>query len=164
MNIQIVTDSCAQFTQPYFLQQHPVTVVPNKISIAGKSYREGVDLSAEEALKLIVHQPYAPVITSPTEAQFVEVYSLLSRNCDAIISIHPSRELFPSWQNAMAAARQLSGHCPIAVIDSQTMCVGQGMLVKIALKATTQEHLLDDMVRIVRGAVERIYSIYYVEW
>jgi DegV family protein with EDD domain len=163
MNVQVVTDSCAHFTTPYFLQQYPVTVVSNKISIAGKSYREGVDLSAEDALKLIAHQPYAPLVTPPTEAQYVEAYTRLARNCDAIISIHASREIFPSWHNAMAAARQLAGHCPIAVIDSQTMCAGQAMLVRVALKAIEQHTNLDDMVRMVRGAVERIYSVYYVE-
>ncbi len=94
------------------MQQHPITVVPNKISIAGKTYREGVDLSAEDALKLIAHQPYAPLITVPSEAQYTEVYTRLARSCDAIISIHASWELLPSWENAMAAARLLSGHCP----------------------------------------------------
>jgi DegV family protein with EDD domain len=163
MNVQVLTDSCAHFTTPYFLQQYPVTVVPNKISIGGKSYREGVDLTAEEALKLIAQQSYAPLVSSPTEAQYVEAYNRLARNCDAIISIHASREIFPSWHNAMAAARQLAGHVPIAVIDSQTMCAGQGMLVKAALKAIERESNLDDMVRAVRGAVERIYSVYYVE-
>jgi DegV family protein with EDD domain len=163
MNVQIITDSCAHFTTPYFLQQHPVTVLPNRISIAGKSYREGVDLTAEEALKLIAHQQYAPLVTSPTEAQYVEAYSRLARNSDSIISIHASRELFPSWENAMSAARRFAGHVPIAVIDSQTLDAGQGMLVKAAIRAVEQESTFDDMVRAVRGAVERIYSIYYVE-
>jgi DegV family protein with EDD domain len=162
-NIQIVTDSSAHITTPHFLSQYPITVVPNKISIAGKNYREGVDLTAEEALRLIAHQPYAPLVTSPTEAEYVEVYTRLARSCDAIISIHASREMYASWHNAMAAARQLAGHCPIAVIDSQTLCAGQGMLVKAAAKAIEREKTLDDMVRVVRGAVERIYSVYYVE-
>jgi DegV family protein with EDD domain len=163
MNVQIVSDSCAHFTTPGFLSQHPVAVVPNKISIAGKSYREGVDLSADEALKLIAYQPYAPLVTAPSEADYVDAYSRLSRTCDAIISIHASREMFPSYDNALAASRQFAGHCPIAVIDSRTMCAGQGMLVKVALKAVERESNLDEMVRQVRGAVERIYVVYYVE-
>ena len=105
MNVHIVTDSSAHFTTPHFLQQYPVTVVPNRISIDGKSYREGIDLTAEEALKLIATQPYAPLVSSPTEAQYVEVYNRLARSCDAIISIHASREIYPSWANAMGAAR-----------------------------------------------------------
>lgn len=162
-SIQIVTDSAANFVSQHFLQQHPVTVVPNKISIAGRSYREGIDLSAEEALRLLVHQPYAPLVISPGETEFAEVYNRLARTCDAIISIHPSREILPSWANAMKAARQVAGHCQIVVIDSQSLCAGQGMLVKVAAKAVERESSVDDIVRVVRGAVERIYTVYYVE-
>lgn len=161
--VHIVTDSCANFATPHFLQQHPVTVVPNKISIAGKSYREGVDLSAEEAMRLLAHQPFAPLIVSPGENDYVEVYNRLAQTCDAIISIHPSREIFPSWANATKAARQLAGRCQIIVIDSQSICAGQGMLVKAAAKAIERESSVDDIVRAVRGAIERIYVIYYVE-
>lgn len=162
-NVHIVTDSGAHFTTPHFLHQQPITVVPNKISIAGKTYREGIDLTPDEALRLIAYQPYAPLVTPPSEAEYTEVYDRLSRSYDAIISIHTSREILSSYDNAVNAARQFSGHCPIAVIDSQAICAAQGMLVKVALKAIEHEATLDDMVRVVRGAIERIYSIYYVE-
>lgn len=163
-NIQIVTDSFAHFTTPHFLHQYPtVTVVPNKISIAGKTYREGVDLPIEEALRLISYQPYAPLVNPPTEAEYAEVYNRVSRNCDAIISIHASREMFPSYDQALSASRQFASHCPIAVIDSQTLCAGQGLLVKLAAKAIDRAKSFDDLVKTVRGGVERIYSIYYVE-
>jgi len=163
-NIQIVTDSCAHFATPHFLHQYPmVTVVPNKINVAGKSYREGIDLTPEEGLRLIATQPYAPIVYSPTVAEFSEVYSKLSRHCDGIISIHASREIYSSYENGLTAARPFAGNCPIAVIDSQNLCAGQGMLVKAALKAIQQQPTLDDMVRAIRGAVERIYSVYYAE-
>ncbi len=164
MNVQIITDSGAHFVTPHFVQQHPmVTVVPNRISMAGKSYRESVDLTPEEAIRLIAHQVYAPIVTPPSESDFLEAYTRAAHSSDAIISIHTSREMSTSWQNGMAAARQVAGHCPVAVIDSQTFCAGQGMLVKAAIKAIQQQSTFDDMVRVVRGAVERIYSVYYVE-
>jgi DegV family protein with EDD domain len=161
--IHIVTDSCVNIPTPHFLQQYPVTIVPNKITIAGKVYREGIDLPAEEGMRLIAHQPYAPLVTSPSEADFVEVYRRLVRTSDAIISIHPSQDLFASWANATAAARQFAGGCPIAVIDSRTVCGGLGMLVKTAARAVEQNTTFEETVRRVRGAVERLYSIYYVE-
>lgn len=163
-NIQIITDSCAHFTTPHFHHQYPmVTVVANKISIAGKTYREGIDLTTEEAMRLMTYQPYAPVVTPPSESDYVEAYARLSRQCDGIISIHASREIYPSYDNALVASRQFSGHCSIAVIDSQTICAGQGMVVKLAARAADRGKSFDDIVRVVRGASERIYSIYYVE-
>lgn len=162
-NIHIVTDSGAHFTNPHFIQQQPVTIVPNKISISGKTYSEGVDLDTETGLRLIAHQPYAPVVYSPTKTDFIEVYNRLARTNDAIISIHPSREIYSSWENARAAARQLAGHCQIEVIDSQNLSAGQAMLIRLALRLIEQQQTVDDIVRLVRGAVDRLYSMYYVE-
>lgn len=162
-HVQIVTDSCAHFTNPHFVQQNPVTVVPNKITIAGTTYREGVDLSAEDALRLLAQSPQAPLIESPTEAEFLEAYTRLARNSEAIVSIHASRDMLPSWARARRAAQQIAGQCPIAVIDSQTISAAQGMLVRVAARAIEEHDNLDDIVRAIRGAVERIYSVYYVE-
>lgn len=161
--IHIVTDSCAHFANPHFVQQNPVTVVPNKIEIGGKVYREGVDLSAEEALTLISRQQTAPKVTAPTVAEYAEVYTRLGHHYDAIISIHASREIYPSWNNARIAAQPLMGHSEIIVIDSQMLCVAQGMLVRAAVRTLQQEDKLEDIVRQVRGAIDRIYVMYCVE-
>jgi len=162
-NVTIVTDSCARFTHPQITQQYPITVVPNKIVIAGKTFREGVDISADDALQLIANQPKPPTVIPPTVAEYAEVYTRLARSASAIVSIHASREIFASWQNARNAAQQLAGRCEIAVIDSQTLCAAQGMLVRLAARTIPHENNLDDVIRIVRGAVERVYSVYYVE-
>ncbi|MEP7292577.1 MAG: DegV family protein [Chloroflexota bacterium] len=157
-NIQIVTDSCAHGQIPA-----NVTVVPNTITVQGKSYREGVDLSAEEALRMFNHQPYAPLIRVPTQEDYLAVYERLVRDADAILSIHASREILTSWQNARAAAQQVMGHCRIEVIDSRTISAGQGMLVRLAARSLAQGEPFDEIVRVLRGAIERIYSVYYVE-
>jgi DegV family protein with EDD domain len=162
-NVHIVTDSCAHFANSHFLQQYPVTVVPNRISIAGKTYRDGIDLTAEDALRMIRGQSYAPIVTSPSAADYTEIYNRLARNNQAIISIHASRELYSSWQNAKTAAKQFIGRVEIEVVDSQMVCAAQGMMVKVAAKAIPDCETMDEIVRKVRGAVDRCYSIYYVE-
>ena len=158
MNIHIVTDSCAHGQLP-----SNVTVVPNTITVQGKSYREGVDLSPEDALRLFSHQAYAPLIHVPTQAEYLEVYDRLANDYDAIISIHASREILTSWQNARAAQQQIMGRVNIELIDSKTISVGQGMLVRLAARSLAEGEPLDEVVRILRGAVDRIYSVYYVE-
>jgi DegV family protein with EDD domain len=158
MNIQIVTDSCAHGQLPA-----NITVVPNTLSLQGKTYREGVDLSPEEALKLFSRQPYAPLIHVPTQEEYLAIYERLARDADAILSIHASREILPSWQNARAAAKQMAGRCQIEVIDSRTISAGQGILVRLAAKSLEGGASFEETVRILRGAVERVYSVYYVE-
>jgi DegV family protein with EDD domain len=158
MNVHIVTDSSAHGPLPT-----SVTVIPHTISLGGKTYREGVDLSAEDALRLFSHQPYAPLIHVPTQAEYLEVYDRLAREYDAIISIHASREILTSWQNASAAAQGVMGRIQIEIIDSRTISVGQGMLVRLVARTLAEGASADEAVRVLRGAIERIYSVYYVE-
>lgn len=162
-NIYVVTDSSARFANSHYVQQHRVSVVPNKISIAGKDYREGIDLTPEEAIRLMANLSFAPKIVPATTTEYVEVYKRLARTADGIISIHASRELYSGWHNARAAARQLAGSCHIEVIDSHTICAAQAMLVRVAIDTIQSGAELDDVIKTVRGAIERIYSMYYVE-
>ncbi|MBZ0288499.1 MAG: DegV family EDD domain-containing protein, partial [Anaerolineae bacterium] len=91
------------------------------------------------------------------------VYTRLAADADAIVSIHPSRHLSASWENGRVAAEQISGHCEVFVIDSQSISAGQGMLVREASSAVGNDLSADEVVRRVRGTVERIYAIFYVE-
>lgn len=161
--IHIVTDSGARFSNPRLIKHYPVTILPNQIEIAGTRYKEDIDLSTEELLRLITTQKTPPKVIPPSESDYADLFSRLSYHYDAIISIHPSRELSDSWQHGRRAAQQISGKCEIAVVDSQSLCAGQGMLIRIAARAAQELDNVEDIIQTVRGAVERIYSVYYVE-
>jgi DegV family protein with EDD domain len=163
LQTHIVTDSSAHFAHPQLTSQYPVTVVPNVLHIAGEDYREGVDLTAEQALELIAHQITPPTITPPSVDDYVAVYTHLAHFNDAIVSIHTSRDISDSWKNARAAAQQLEDHVKIAVIDSRTIDAAQGMVVRAATRIIEETDDMDDIIKAVRGATERVYCIYYVE-
>ncbi len=155
--VHIVTDSSAQFVRP---MPANVTVCANTITIDGRSYREGIDLAGDEALRLIARQPYAPLVQPPSITDYADAYMRAARHADAIISLHPSRELSESWQNANIAAQQVAGASRIFVIDSRTLSAALGLLVEIAAQA---DAVPDEIVRMVRGAIERVYTVFYVE-
>ena len=162
-NIHIVTDSSADFANNHFVEQYAISVLPNRVAFDGSSYRSGIDLSAEEALRLIEAQRKLPRIIPHTQNEYFQVFSSLVRKVDAIISIHPSRYLSESWHNAEAAARELVGHIPIHVIDSGSISAGQAALVRVAAHGAQTAADIDTLVRKVRSAVDRIYSVFYVE-
>jgi DegV family protein with EDD domain len=162
-SIQVVTDSGAHFVNPFVVQQHPLTVLANTLRIEGKTYREGIDLHADETIRLIAREAVVPTVTSPSVAEYTQVFTRLAADTDAIISIHPSRQLYTSYDHAVAAAQQVSGHCEVEVIDSQSVSAGQAMLVRLALQAIAQGEPMEEVVRQVRGAVERVYMVFHVE-
>lgn len=173
--VHIVTDSCAHFVDADIAKQPALTVLPVQFEIGAARYHDGADFSNEEGLRLIDANPAMPRIIAPTVAEYTEVYVRLLADYDHVLSIHASSALFDCFKNARRAAQQV-GQQSITVIDSQTLCTAQGMLVKVALEAVGQpqtEHdkplpdektrSIDDLVRMVRGAVDRIYAVYYVE-
>lgn len=161
--LHIVTDSCALFAHGEEGQFDNLRIAPNTLHLLGEKYRENVDLHVNEAMQMMLQDIYASRIESPTVADFAQIYTQLAATSEGIISIHPSRKLFPSWENALMAARHIGGHCPIEVIDSQTISAGQAMLVDMAFKCSQQQMDFEDVVRKVRGAADRVYSVFCVD-
>ena len=161
--VHIVTDSGARFSNPHLVRHFPVTILPNTIEFAGRRYREDIDLATDEAFERIAKLEAPPKVTPPSEQEYAELFARLSHFYDAVVSIHPSRELSDSWRNGRLAAQQVSGSCEIAVIDSQSLCAGQGMLIRVAARAAKEEESAEDVIQTVRQAVNRIYSVYCVD-
>ncbi|MCY3782028.1 MAG: DegV family EDD domain-containing protein [Chloroflexi bacterium] len=161
--IQIVTDSGARFSNPRLVRHFPVTILPNIIEIGGRRFQEDIDINTEEAFQLISQLDAPPKVIPPSENDYAELFARLSHFCDAVISVHPSRELSDSWRNGRLAAQQVNGSCEIAVIDSQSLCAGQGMLIRVAARAAQEQETAEAVVHTVRQAVNRIYSVYCIE-
>ncbi len=161
--IQIVTDSGARLSNKRLVEHYPVTILPNIIEIGGVQYREGVDLGTEAAFDLMARHGKPPKIIPPSEQDYAELYARLAHICDAVISVHPSRELSESWGNGRLAAQRVNSGCEIAVIDSQSLCAGQGMLIRVAGRAAQELDTVEAVIHTVRQAVNRIYSVYCIE-
>lgn len=160
-NIRIVSDSFAHFSQPG--TPGDAVIVHNRITINGRTYREGVDLSAEDALRLLARHHTPPTLTPPSTAEYTDVLRALRNEAEAIIVLTASRAMFPSWANARAAAQSLTGACRIEVLDTGTLASAQGMLVRMALRSAETAESVDDLIRLLRGAFERVYAIYCID-
>ena len=161
-NIHIVTDSGARFSNPRLVRRMPVTILPNTIAMDDQLLREDIDIDIESAFARIGELDKPPVVMPPSERDYAELFLRLAPRCDAIISVHPSRKLSESWQNGRLAAQAVSGDCEIAIIDSQSLCAGQGMLIRVAARAAEEAADVEAAIYEVRQAVERIYSVYCV--
>ncbi len=161
--VRIVTDSSAQFMDPSIVQRYNITVVPLKIQIGAQVYREGIDLDSDGFFRKMSEKNARPSLLAPDVDQFAEIYARLNRSTDRILSLHLSRSMHDTWQNAKAATQTLLGRCEIAVLDSQTTSVGLGLLVEAAAKMAEQTDSLDEVVRGVRAMISRIYAIFFVD-
>ena len=161
--IRIVTDSSVQFLDPTFIRRSGITVVPLGIRIGGQVYREDLDL---DAAGFIAHSAAADSpaeLIAPDVETFTSVYTRLGQTTNRILSIHLSRQIHGTWQQAKNAASMLIGGVEIAVLDSQTTSVGLGFLIEAAVELATQIESLDEIVRTLRKMIPRIYAIFCSE-
>lgn len=163
-SIRIVTDSSAQFLNPSFVSQHAVSVVPASIRFGDQVFLEGTDLDEEGFFRRILTEGMpSPVLQAPTVEDYMGVLGGLVGRADHILVLPMAHGLSDSFRNAQVAAEALRGRSDIIVIDSMTTSVGLAFLVEIAALAAESTTSLENVVRIVRGAVPRVYSVFYVE-
>lgn len=160
-NIRIVTDSSAHLTRQE-IETYGIEVVPLRLRMGRKSYREGVDLDTHEYFQKLESLKTLPTSQEPLLQDFVDTYHKLSRGSDQILSIHISSRLNGACQVARTAAATLRGRTQITVIDSETISRGLGMIVLSAAKAAADGADIQEVSRLVRGIVPSIFLSFFV--
>lgn len=121
--VRVVTDSTATIL-PSHAQALGIVVVPNRILLEGRVYRDAIDLTAAQFYMRFPRVGLA-VATAPASAEdFYSTYQwAFARGATAIVSIHASRRVSQVFSNALAA-RDALAPTVIDVIDSHLLGVG----------------------------------------
>jgi DegV family protein with EDD domain len=161
--VRIVTDSAARFSTPDFLHRHPVTVAPMTLRCGAVTLTDDpyAELAAAQALFDACDPP--PVAEPPTVDAFTEVYTQLQKDASHIVSIHTSSLMTGTYENARQASQSFLGRCNIQVLDSQAVSLGLGLLVRAAAEAAARDAPADEIVRIVRGMIPRLYTVFFLD-
>ena len=130
MAIRIVTDSAADLP-PELVRQWDITVVPCNVVVGDVSYKDGVDISADEFYRKLVANPQLPTTSQPSAADFQVVYEDLVEQGHSIVSIHLSAKLSGTL-NSAEQARDSIGAADIQIIDSQLASIPMGLVVLAA--------------------------------
>ena len=118
MAIRIVTDSASDL--PVALAQaNDVTVVPAYVIIGNETYRDGVEITADQFYERLGTLPRLPTTSQPTIADFQEVYQRLLDQGHQIVSIHVSGKLSGTFNSAVQAKAVIGDGSQIEVVDSQ---------------------------------------------
>jgi len=161
--IRIVTDSTVRFTTPGFLERNPVSIAPMTLRCQMEAWEESPHDEIVSLADLFHNCQGFPLAEPPSMERLAEIYGQLQATTDQIVSIHASSKLSPTVANARAASQQFLGRCNIQVVDSQSLSVGLGLLVQAASDAVAAGKEFDEVVRIVRGMVPRLYLVLFVD-
>ncbi len=160
--VTIVTDSAAALS-PTSVQRYGIRVLPLNIHLDSEVYREGIDISAEQFLTRLRQSSSFPSISPPPASDFQRIYEEITLAGGSVLSLHISGQLEPVVDVARRAGEGFLGRNRVEVMDSETISLGQGILVKAAAEAAAAGESLDEIVRLIRGMIPHIYSIFFVE-
>jgi DegV family protein with EDD domain len=133
LTIKVVTDSGADIS-PDVAKELGITVVPVYIYFGNKVYKDGVDIGPDELYKRLVEDPLYPTTTQPMPADFAKAYTGLSKDADAIVSIHLPEKVSGTCNAALQGIEIAKPKCEVHVVDSFSVSVGLGIIAMAAAR------------------------------
>jgi DegV family protein with EDD domain len=125
VNTAVVLDSTADFPEgPSRFSNW--RLVPLYVRFGDESYRDHVELRAEDFYARLLAEEVTPTTSQPTPGDFVSAYEELA-GYDRIYSLHLSAKFSGTWESARLAAEEL-GDDRIVVVDTASASVGIAML------------------------------------
>lgn len=164
--VRIVTDSSAYLT-PELVEKYKIEVIPHRIKVGGSFYEEDSDFTADDLFQKLSEAQRmglstVPEVQAPGINTFLDYYQD-SHKSELVVSIHMSSQLSPMWSQARKAADMLKGRFSIRVLDSQSTSFGLGLLVQMAAAAADAGAPINEIARIVNGAVPHLYFTTFTE-
>ena len=134
MSVAVVTDSSA-YLPDELLEGYGIYNVPLYVVLAGRSGREGWDISPQDVARALTVRGQTVSTSRPTPGDFVAAYRrALDEGAERIVSIHLSSELSGTWDAARLAATQVGEHI-VTVVDTRSAAMGAGFAVLAAARS-----------------------------
>jgi fatty acid kinase fatty acid binding subunit len=164
-NTAIVLDSTADY--PDAQQHHPNwRVVPLYVNFGTESYKDAVELSAQDFYARLRTSTDLPTTSQPTPGDFLAVYEELAQQYERILSVHLAANLSGTFQSAQTAAAQLGGD-RVRTIDSESASVAISMLalaMQRRLDRGTSDEEIDELLARYLGEHELLFTVDTLEF
>ena len=154
MAIKVVTDSGSDLPLEV-AKELGITVVPVYIYFGEKAYKDGVDIGSDELYKRLVEGPIYPTTTQPMPADFAKAYSDLSKDADAIVSIHLPTKVSGTYNAALQGVEIAKPKCEVHVVDGFSVSVGLGIIATAAARVARAGGKLAEVMEETRKAISQ---------
>jgi len=156
MAVKVVTDSVSD-VPPEVAQELGITVIPIGVRFGTETFRDGVDLSAEEFYHKLETSSFFPATFVLGLGEFVEIFDKVAEQTDEIIFIPLSSKLSATYEVALQARNQMNRNCRVEVVDSLSAIMGEGLIVIEAAKAAQRGENLDQIAATVKEIIPRTH-------
>ena len=143
--IKIMTDSSVQLT-PEEIDRYQITVVPLTISIDGKTYIDGEDISRSDFVKKMKESVELPKTSQPSIGRFVDVIKNLTADGSKVIGIFLAKSLSGTIDAARQAVEIAGVGDQVTLIDSELTDRAEGLQVLAAAKDAQAGKTVEEII------------------
>lgn len=152
--VVVVTDSNATIPEA-LVRELDIRVAPILLNLAGRTYRDGVDMTPDEFYRILRTTTHVPTTSSPSMGDFVRVFAAAGQEAAGIVAIVLPPQL-SGIHNLAVMASQLVDGPPIRVVDSGTAAMAQGFVVLEAARAAAAGADLEEVVARAKEVASRV--------
>ncbi|WP_333635633.1 DegV family protein [Lactobacillus acetotolerans] len=131
--IKIMTDSSVQLT-PEEVKKYDITVVPLSVTIDGKTYLDGIDISRKEFIEKMDEAKELPKTSQPPIGRFVDAINKLTADGSDVLGIFLAKTLSGTIDAARQAAQITGKENKVHLVDSELTDRAEGFQVLAAAK------------------------------
>jgi DegV family protein with EDD domain len=153
MKTAVVTDSTAYIPKE-IRDKWKIEMIPLNVIFGNEAYQEEVDITAEEFYQQVKEKDL-PTTSQPPIGQFLELFERLSKDYDAVISIHLSSGISGTFAGAVTASTMVE-NIKVYPFDSEISCMPQGLYAieaaKMALKGEEADKIMSRLEELKKTA------------
>ena len=156
--IRILTDSASDIL-PEEAEQLGVTVIPLNVTLEdGTVLRDGIDMTPSEYYEILSSCRKLPTTSQPSPELFEQFYLEAAAAGDEVLGIFLSHELSGTCQCAKLAA-DLANVDNVLFVDSENVCLGEGLLVRLAVHLRDAGKTLVQIATDLKHAKEHLHLV-----
>ena len=152
--IRILVDTSADMTAEE-LKELNIEFVPITVTMNGKDYRDGVDLTKDEFYDMLTSTEEFPMTAQPSPQDFVDMFEAAQENGDSLIYLSLSSGLSGTFQTA-TLAKNMVEYDDIYLVDTLSATHAIHILAQYACKLRDENLPVAEIVEKLEAIKSRI--------
>lgn len=158
-DIALVVDTSCDLPEE-ILEQYSIQMVPLRVMFGDKTYIDKLSLSPQEFYQLLQKNPdIYPTTSQPTPADFRNKFEFLGTHYHSVLALTLSGGLSGTIESAKTAARYTEAEAEIEVIDTKTLSVAKGLIVKRVAEAIEQGASIKEAKTLAHSLIPRTHIL-----
>lgn len=159
--IAIITDSTAYLEKDY-VKKHNIQVIPLNLHWDEDTFKDNVDISADEFYDRLNASSTLPTTSQPTYGEFKVIFKKYAADYDGIIVALISSGISGTIDSALMAQKEFKD-IPVEVIDTKTTAGGLAIVVKAIAAAVESGKSLQEVSALARTISASVCTYFVVD-